>query len=106
MLNNLGFSIYSFTLTKRFLERTRCQRGRWIWSTFLSADISEIHVETQKYIHKRIYRTTTKKKKKKKLSRTKELGRKTRMLVGLDLPLASGGTETVLRSTLGQLSES
>ena len=28
------------------------------------------------------------------------------MLVGLDLPLASGGTETVLRSTLGQLSES
>ena len=74
-----------------------------MWSTFLSADISEIHVETQKYIHKTIYRTTTKKKK--KLSRTKELGRKTRMLVGLDLPLASGGTETVLRSTLGQLSE-
>ena len=60
-----------------------------MWSTFLSADISEIYNETQKYMQKRIYRTT------KNLSRTKELGRKTRMLVGLDLPLASGGTETL-----------
>ena len=29
-----------------------------------------------------------------KLSRTKELGGKTGVLVGMDLPLASGGTET------------
>ena len=100
MLNNPGFSLSSFTLTKRLLERTRCQRGGWMWSTFLSADISEIYNETQKYMQKRIYRTT------KNLSRTKELGRKTRMLVGLDLPLASGGTETLFWSTLGQLSES
>jgi len=61
-------------------------------------DTSGIHLQIQKYMQntslestgvpdqqKRIYRTTQ------KLSRTKELGGETGMLLRLDMPLADGG---------------
>ena len=32
------------------LGRTRWRRSRWTWSTFISTDISGIHLQTQKYM--------------------------------------------------------
>ena len=77
-------------------------------------DTSGIHLQIQKYMQntslestgvpdqqKRIYRTTQ------KLSRTKELGGETGMLLRLDMPLADGGNwSRGLIPTSGQLSES
>ena len=54
-----GYSFFFMSLAKNFsilfmisknyvLGRTRWQRSRWTWSTSLSTDTSEIHLQTQK----------------------------------------------------------
>ena len=90
---------------KTHTERTRRQRSKWTWSTFLSKDTSGIHLQTQNCISRTsaesrqeaipVEKNTEKHV---KLGRMKELWRKTGVLVGLDLPSAGGGTEAGVQS--------
>ena len=86
-------------LTVKKLRWTRWQNSSCTWSTFLSKDTSGIHLQTQKCLQntswdltgvhdqwKGIYRTT-------KFGRMKELGGKTGVSIGLDLPSVGGRTE-------------
>ena len=54
---------------------------------------AEVHAEHQLRADKSIWTVGKKTQNHAKLSRVKELGGKTGVLVGLDLPSASGGTE-------------
>ena len=86
------------------MNYTRWQRSRWTRSTSVSTDTWGRHLQTQKCMQntsweqrgvpdqrKRICRHV-------KLGRMKELGGKTGVLVGLDLPSVGGGTEAGLWS--------
>ena len=98
------FTAVLFLIAKK-LRWTRWQSGRFRWSTSLSLDTSEIHLQTQKCLQftsweltgvpdqwKRMHRTT-------KLGGMKELaGKKHGVLIGLDLPLVGGRTEVGFQS--------
>ena len=93
LLNKLLIKLKSFW-------RTGWRRRRWTWSTSLSTYTSGIHLQTQKCMQnacwewiglpnqwKRIYTATQ------NSVGWRNYGKKTGVLVGLDLPLKGGGTE-------------
>ena len=84
---------------KRLSERTRWRRSRWTWNTSLHGYIRNTSLDIEVHaVHLLRADSSTDQRKKNiynppKLSRTKELGVKTGVLVGLDLSSVGGGTE-------------
>ena len=79
-------------------ERTRCRRSRWTWSPSLlhgytrnTPSDTEVHAAHQRRADRRTWPAEKHTQNHAKLGRTKELGGKTGVLAGLDLPWAGGG---------------
>ena len=90
-------------------RRKRWWRSKWTWSTSLSTDIrnapsdTEVHAEHQLRVHRSTWPVQKNIQNHAKLGRMKELGEKTGVFVGLDLPSAGGGTEAGVRSPIWKI---